>query len=374
MAAEGTLTTIGLMSGTSMDGIDAAVVHTDGETVSGLGAALTVSYDPEFRLRLRGILGAHPGIDPGGQGEEKTSLEAIARELTLLHAEAVKRLLVEAELTADDVDALGFHGHTVLHDPARGISRQIGDGGLLARETGIPVVNDFRAADIAGGGEGAPLAPLFHAALARDFIKPLAVLNIGGVANITWISPDGGVVAFDTGPGNALIDDWVREHTGQHMDTGGQLAHEGKVDQEVLGRLLDHEFFARPYPKSLDRGQFDLEPVAGLSPADGAATLTAFSAGAVEKAADLLPASPRHWLVTGGGRHNPALMAALRHLLTVPVEPVEMVGWRGDALEAQAFGFLAARSLKGLALSLPSTTGVARPTTGGVLHRPDAGE
>ena len=370
MAAEGTLTTIGLMSGTSMDGIDAAVVHTDGEIVNGLGPALTVPYDPEFRLRLRGILGPGPVTDPGA------GREAITRELTLRHAEAVKRLLEEAELTADAIDALGFHGHTVLHDPGRGISRQIGDGGLLARETGIPVVNDFRAADVAAGGEGAPLAPLFHAALARDFVKPLAVLNIGGVANITWISPDGGVVAFDTGPGNALIDDWVQEHTGQPMDTGGQLAHQGKVDEQVLGRLLDGDFFARylarPYPKSLDRGEFDLGPVDGLSPADGAATLTAFSAVAVGKAADLLPAPPRHWLVTGGGRHNPALMAALRRLLTVPVEPVEMVGWRGDALEAQAFGFLAARSLKGLPLSLPSTTGVARPTAGGVLHRPDA--
>lgn len=362
MAAEGTLTTIGLMSGTSMDGIDAAVVHTDGEIVSGLGPALTIPYDPEFRLWLGRIFGADP--------EGNADLAAITRELTLRHAEAVNRLLEEGKLTADGVDALGFHGHTVLHDPGHGISRQIGDGGLLARKTGIPVVNDFRAADVAGGGEGAPLAPLFHVALSRDFVKPLAVLNIGGVANITWISPDGGIVAFDAGPGNALIDDWVREHTGHVMDTGGQLAREGKVDEEVLGRLLDDDFFARPYPKSLDRGQFDLGPVAGLSPIDGASTLTAFSAGAVKKAADLLPATPRHWLVTGGGRHNPALMAALRRLLTALVEPVEMVGWRGDALEAQAFGFLAARSLKGLPLSLPSTTGVARPTTGGVLHRP----
>jgi anhydro-N-acetylmuramic acid kinase len=357
------LTTIGLMSGTSLDGVDAALVVTDGETIDALGAALTMPYDAAFRDRLRSILGVDPTGDPAA--------EEVARDLTSRHGEAVNRLLAESGLSAAEVDVIGFHGQTVLHRPEAGITRQIGDAALLARETGIAVVGDFRSQDVAAGGQGAPLAPLFHAALARDMEKPLAVLNLGGVANVTWISPAGGIVAFDTGPGNALIDDWMHQAVGKPMDENGRFAREGRVNDLALDRLLDHPFFLAPYPKSLDRNAFRLDAVARLSPADGAATLTAFTAAAVEKAAALMPAPPGRWLVTGGGRHNPSLMAALRRRLMAPVEPVEMVGWRGDIIEAQAFGFLAARSLRGLPLSLPSTTGVARPMPGGVLHRPD---
>ena len=366
MAVEGVKAAVGLMSGTSMDGIDAAVVNTDGERVFGFGPAQTLVYDDGFRDRLRAVL----GVDPDDSDES----QAVAEELTHLHAEAVKRLLGENDLKADAIDAIGFHGHTVIHKPDRGITRQIGDGALLARETGISVVSAFRAADVAGGGQGAPLAPLYHAALTRNLDKPLAVLNLGGVANVTWISPDGGLVAFDSGPGNALIDDWVRENGERDMDTpmdkDGRLAHAGAVIEDALAELLDDPYFARAYPKSLDRGAFDPAPVKGLSLADGAATLTAFTARTVEKAVHILPAPPNRWLVCGGGRRNPALMAALRGELAAPVEPVEMAGWPGDALEAQAFGFLAVRSLKGLPLSLPATTGVARPMTGGVLHKP----
>jgi len=360
--AKDTLTVIGLMSGTSMDGVDAAIIRTDGQAVSGFGPFLTLPYDEAFGGRLRRILGSDPG--------RSDDARAVARELTARHRDAVDRLLAEGNFAAGDIDAIGFHGHTVLHQPDRGITRQIGDAAWLARETGIPVVSDFRSRDVAEGGQGAPLAPLYHAALARALDKPLAVLNVGGVANVTWISPDGGVVAFDTGPGNALIDDWVRARTGQAMDEHGRLARGGKVDEDTLAKLLDHPYFMAPYPKSLDRDGFASTAVADLSPADGAATLTAFTAAAVDKAAHLLPAPPTRWLVTGGGRRNPSLMAALRSRLPAPVEPVELVGWRGDALEAQAFAFLAVRSLKGLPLSLPSTTGVRRPTTGGVLNRP----
>ncbi len=362
MAVEGVKAAIGLMSGTSMDGVDAAVVYTDGERIFGFGPVLTLGYDDGFREKLRAVLGDDP--------ETNDETNTLAEVLTHLHVEAVKLLLGGNDLKADAIDVIGFHGHTVIHQPDKGVTRQIGLGAMLARETGIPVVSDFRAADVAGGGQGAPLAPLYHAALARDLDKPLAVLNVGGVANVTWISPDGGLVAFDTGPGNALIDDWVRETEGGAMDTDGRLAHAGAVIEDALAELLENPYFARAYPKSLDRGAFDAAPVAGLTPADGAATLTAFTAAAVEKAVHILPAPPNRWLVCGGGRHNPALMAALRGQLAAPVEPVEMAGWSGDALEAQAFGFLAVRSLKGLPLSLPSTTGVDKPTTGGVLHKP----
>jgi anhydro-N-acetylmuramic acid kinase len=348
------LTALGLMSGTSLDGIDAALIRTDGERVDEFGPVLTIPYAEDFRRRLRAVLGKEGGS------------EAIETELTLLHAEAVRRLLAENQLPVPDV--IGFHGHTVLHRPAEGLTRQIGDGALLAGETGVPVVNDFRSADVAAGGEGAPFAPLFHAALAGDLEKPLAVLNVGGVANVTWIGSDGAILAFDTGPGNALIDDWVLATTGRRFDDNGVLAATGTVDGAVLASLLDHRYFLKPPPKSLDRGDFNGAAVEGLSPADGAATLTAFTAAAV--VTDFLPEKPRRWLVCGGGRHNRTLMAMLQDAVGAPVEPVEAVGWRGDSLEAQAFAFLAVRSLRGLPLSLPTTTGVREPVSGGVLTRP----
>jgi anhydro-N-acetylmuramic acid kinase len=236
----------------------------------------------------------------------------------------------------------------------------------------VPVAYDFRTADVAAGGEGAPLAPIYHLARARasGLEAPLAVLNIGGVANVTWIGPRGGsdgLLAFDTGPGNGPLDDWVARHSGQAFDRDGVLARSGTVDASVLGRLMADLYFSRPAPKSLDRLDFSRSLAASgvdvLSPADGAATLVAFTAASV--AASRFPSTPRQWLVTGGGRRNPAIMAALRTALGVKVEPVETVGWDGDALEAQCFGFLAARVARGLPLSFPGTTGVAAPMPGG---------
>jgi anhydro-N-acetylmuramic acid kinase len=348
---------LGLMSGTSLDGIDAALVETDGERAVPVGAPLTVPYDAVLREALRGALGATGPVT------------AVERALTEAHAAAVRRLLDSNRLAPSRVAVIGFHGHTILHRPREGVTRQIGDGALLARLCGIDVVNDFRANDVAQGGEGAPFVPLYHAALARELEKPLAVLNVGGVANLTWIGADGTVIAFDTGPGNAQLDDWVRRHTGRPFDEGGALAGSGTADGAILARLLARPYFDRPAPKSLDRLDFDLAAVDGLAPADGAATLAAFTCAAVGRALAHLPAAPRRWLVTGGGRRNATLMAGLATVLGVAVEPVEAVGWNGDALEAQAFAFLAVRSLRGLPLSLPATTGVRAPATGGILHR-----
>src|SRR6185437_4208786 len=235
--------------------------------------------------------------------------------------------------------------------------------------TGIDVVCDFRSADFAAGGEGAPLVPLFHQGLASALEKPLAILNVGGVANVTFLGAAGEVVAFDTGPGNAPIDDWALRHTGEALDRDGALARSGRVDEARLAAFLAHPFFARRPPKSLDRDDFPLAAADGLAPADGAATLTAMTAAAVHRGAAHFPAPPLRWLVTGGGRRNPALTAELARRLEAPVAAVEEVGWDGDALEAQAFAYLAVRSLRGLPLSLPSTTGVAAPMTGGRLHR-----
>jgi len=351
---------IGLMSGTSRDGVDAALVTTDGRAAFAAGAALTLPYEADFRARLASVM--------GGRGD----VAGVERELTLRHAEAVQALLRSASLLAGEIGVVGFHGQTILHDPEHGRTWQIGDGALLAECVGIDVVNDFRGADVAAGGHGAPLVPLFHGLLTGAMQRPVAVLNIGGVANVTWVGAgktEESLLAFDTGPGNALLDDWALHHTGEPVDHGGALARRGRVDEAVLARLLQHRYFRAAPPKSLDRDAFAALSLGGLSAEDGAATLVAFTAASVARAREHFPAPVRGWIVTGGGRRNPVLMAALAERLAQPVMAAEELGWDGDALEAQAFAYLAVRSLQGLALSLPSTTGVPRPLTGGRLYR-----
>jgi anhydro-N-acetylmuramic acid kinase len=351
------------MSGTSLDGIDVAAIASDGREAVTPGPALTMPYPAAFRERLRAVLG---GAAP------KAEIEAVEAELTRLHAEAVAQF--RAAHPAADAALIGFHGHTILHEPQKRRTWQIGDGALLARLTGTEIVADFRSADVASGGEGAPLAPLYHAALAAPLDKPLAVLNLGGVANVTWLglgaddNPDD-ILAFDTGPGNAMLDDWVRRHTGQACDRDGALAGAGGASAAHVARFLAAPYFARRPPKSLDRDAFrDFMPD-GLTPADGAATLVEMTVAAIAAARAHFPAPAREFLVTGGGRRNPVLMAALARRLAVPVRPVEAAGWDGDALEAQAFAYLAVRSVLGLPLSLPSTTGAPRPVCGGRLFR-----
>ncbi len=359
--ARATLTVIGLMSGTSMDGIDIALIESDGTRVSKRGGYATYPYVTGLRQRLLDIIGRKP--------DDSDKLTAIARDVTDAHAEAVEDFLGRAGIERASVDLVGFHGQTVFHDPDHGITCQLGDGARLSDSLGMNVVSDFRSADVAAGGQGAPLAPLYHAALAAPLEPPLGILNLGGVGNLTWINADGGIIAFDTGPANALVDDWIARHTGAAMDEDGKVARQGTINDAALAAMLDHPYFDAAYPKSLDRDHFDASPVSGLSLEDGAATLIAFSAGAVGLAQALLPSPPSRWLVTGGGRHNPVMMSALRRVLDRPVEPVEAVGWSGDAMEAQAFAYLAVRSVYGLPLSLPSTTGVSAPMTGGVVHR-----
>jgi anhydro-N-acetylmuramic acid kinase len=353
---------LGLMSGTSMDGIDAAIIATDGEAVGESLGAITIPYPEALRRTLLQI------AQDAAQAEADPLLD-IERAVTEANAAAVRQILAESRLDARDIAVVGLHGQTILHRPQRRFTRQLGDGTLLAALTGIDVVAGFRLADVAAGGQGAPFAPLFHAALARDLPRPLAVLNLGGVGNVTYID-DATILAFDTGPGSALLDDWVRRHTGQPYDEDGRIARAGRSDEARLNRLLGAAYFARQPPKSLDRNDFPIAAVDGLSLQDGAATLAAFTVASVAAARDHLPTAPLRWLVTGGGRHNGVLMDGLAAVLGVPVDPVEAVGWQGDALEAQAFAFLAQRSRRGLPLSLPSTTGVPVPMPGGVLHRP----
>jgi anhydro-N-acetylmuramic acid kinase len=362
---------LGLMSGTSMDGIDLAVVTTDGDRSVTRGPAMFVPYDAGFRRRIEAALETAKGI--AKRDERPGDLAELERELTLRHARAVS-VLVEKH---GAVDVIGFHGQTVLHRPEKALTVQIGDGALLACETATPVVHDMRAADMAEGGQGAPLVPAFHAALAatlRGTDMPACFVNIGGISNITFVAADGPPVAFDSGPGNALIDQWVSREGGVPFDQNGMIASEGGVVRGVVERYLGSPFFARSGPKSLDRNDFTLELATGLELADGARTLAAVSAEAILNAAAHMPTEPKSWIICGGGRKNPHIVADLRKGADAQGARVllaEDVGFDGDAMEAEAWAYLAVRAMRGLPLTWPTTTGCRAPATGGVVSRPD---
>lgn len=365
---------IGLMTGTVLDGnIDVALLRTDGERVTDFGAWRLSPY-PSGLLELLECALAEARVW-NFDGPEPAIFAEASNALTRAQAEAVRELAETAGPGLDRVGIVGFHGQTVLHrapEPGRlGATRQLGDGALMANLLGVPVAWDFRSADVAAGGQGAPLSAIYHKALLdRAGAGPeTAVLNLGGVANVTARAGEG-VVAFDTGPANAPINDFVRAAGHGPMDRDGALALSGQVDEVRLARLLDHPWLRQPYPKSLDRFSFTAAMADGMPLADGAATLTAFTAGAVGRALDLLPQRPNRLIVCGGGRRNPAIMAALAQRAGVQAVPAESMGWRGDAIEAECFAFLAARVLRGLPISFPATTGAPRPMTGGRLSFP----
>ena len=367
---------VGLMSGTSMDGIDVALIETDGETIARFGPSAVHFYQEHEAAILRRAMEEAVALRdrmarPGGIAK--------AEELsTVLHASAVNAFLDANGIDRGTIDVIGYHGQTVLHRPKEKLTIQLGDGKQLARETGIPVVYDFRAADVAAGGQGAPLVPVFHRALVRalDRPHPIAVLNLGGVANITFIDDENDPIACDTGPANALIDDFMRERNGTAHDEDGKAAAAGRVDRSAIDRLLAHPFFAEPCPKSLDRNDFRdwVAAHAGLAEKfveDGAATLTMLTAATVARVVSVLPRAPETWIVAGGGAHNPTLMRMLAaQLAPTTVEAADQAGWSIESLEAQAFAFLAVRSLRGLPLTFPTTTGAPRPLSGGRLHLP----
>jgi anhydro-N-acetylmuramic acid kinase len=352
---------LGLMSGTSVDGIDLALIESDGERVFSFGPTLTVGYPDAVRRTIRAAFGAeHP--------DERTA--AAEQAVTEAHVEAVRRWSAEHGVELSAVDVIGFHGQTITHRPEKRFTWQIGDGERLAKALGVKVVNDLRMADVAAGGQGAPLVPIYHAALAHDLPRPLAVVNVGGVANVTWIGADGALLAFDTGPGNAPIDDWCARRAGLRFDTDGAIAASGKVDRARLERFSEHRYFARKPPKSLDRGDFNDGWAEGLSVADGAATLTRGTARAIALGARHFPLPATQWVIAGGGARNLTLLAAIAEETRGKVVTAASLGWDSDALEAQAFAFLAVRSLRKLPLTFPTTTGAPHPLTGGRLHLP----
>ncbi|MYI70318.1 MAG: anhydro-N-acetylmuramic acid kinase [Boseongicola sp. SB0673_bin_14] len=364
MPEDGSIWVAGTMSGTSLDGVDAAMIRTDGTHVLEFGRTGYRPYSPTEREILRSALGHE-------QGRE---IDAAAKVVEAAHVEILSEF--------DGAELVGFHGQTTLHRPDEGRTRQIGDGESLAGALGVPVAWDFRSEDMRHGGQGAPLAPFYHFALARmlGVSGPVAFLNLGGVANLTWLDPllptpesPGACLAFDTGPGNAPINDLCQVRLNAPMDQEGRLTSAGNVNAGILGRLVEHhEYFSRPPPKSLDRNEFSgwLPEVHACAPADAAATLAAGAAQAVALGLAHCPQAPIQVLVSGGGRKNRGLMALLTAALDSPVMPVEEVGLDGDMLEAQAFGYLAARVRLKLPTSAPGTTGAANPVCGGTVSEP----
>ena len=361
---------IGLMSGTSMDGIDVAALKSNGETVAAIGPGLSVSYPAAFRRKLEDALETAKSIRR--REERPGNLAEIEAEITERHAEAVKTFLASAPGEWKKAGLIGFHGQTVLHRPRGGLTVQLGDGPMLADRTGLAVIYDMRANDMKLGGQGAPLVPAYHAALARSLPPalagryPVVFVNIGGISNITFIPETGDPVAFDTGPGNTLIDQWVSAYGGVPFDADGAIAAEGHVAGAVVRRYLENPFFGRPGPKSLDRNDFTLDPAAGLELADGARTLAAVTAEAVLQSVEHLPERPKLWILCGGGRKNPHIVADMKAGAgEAEVALAEDAGLRGDFTEAEAWAFLAIRSLRGLPLTWPTTTGCREPATGG---------
>ena len=358
---------IGLMSGTSRDGIDAALIETDGDLHIRPLCFLTFPYTDPVRelLAKASVIAQNMGL-PGPEG----LIDEAENVVNSLHLDAVNKLIAYGGFEREEIEVIGFHGHTIAHKPELGWSWQLGKGGIIADEARISVMSEFRQSDLAEGGQGAPIMPVFHRALTDDLAKPLAILNLGGVANLTAIYSDGDMCAFDTGMANALIDDWMLAQTGAAQDENGEAAARGTVNEEIVAELIAHRYFRAPPPKSLDRDEFSAAAVAGLAVDDGAATLAAFSAEGVARGLFQLAQRPDHLYVSGGGRKNLTLMRMITARSGVSVTPIEKLGWNGDAIEAQGMAYLAARRLALLPASFPGTTGVSQPTLCGTLFRP----
>ncbi len=364
---------LGLMSGTSLDGVDAAVIETDGERIQRFGPTGYRPYADHERSILRQALAEAVSLtDRRSRPGMIAEAEAL---ITRAHAEMVERLLADNAIPREAIGVVGFHGQTVIHRPQDKLTVQIGDGPALARRVGIPVVHDFRQADVAAGGQGAPLVPVFHRAIVDTLTRPhpVAVLNIGGVANLTYVDGSPDLIACDIGPGNALIDDFVRARTGAPYDDNGDLAATGTPNKNFVARMLDHPFFEQRPPKSLDRNAFALANIElpEFSVPDGAATLSALTVETVARVLSHLPEAPRTWIVAGGGARNRTLMRMLAgRLAPATVETADQAGFSADAVEAQAFAFLAVRSMRGLPITFPTTSGAPRRLPGGVMARP----
>ncbi|MEQ8825909.1 MAG: anhydro-N-acetylmuramic acid kinase [Filomicrobium sp.] len=368
-----TVLAIGLMSGTSMDGIDVAMIETDGRDVVRRGASRTYAYDPASRQLLAEAL--REALNLTDRCTRPGVLARAEDVVTQRHVEAVEEFLRQEQISRSGIDVIGFHGQTVLHRPEARLTVQIGDGAALSRSLGIPVVYDLRGRDVEQGGEGAPLAPVYHRAMAAGIQgRPLVILNIGGVSNITWIGGNGALIAFDAGPGGALLDDWVQRQSGgaQAFDADGQISAAGRVHDDVVKAFALDPYLGLPAPKSLDRNAFSLDRVSGLTLEDGAATLCAMTAEGIALGLRHVPHPPSRIVACGGGRKNSTLLRMIADRTGVEVVTADDVGFDGDSVEAEAWAYMAVRSRLGLPITFPGTTGAKTELSGGVLALPTA--
>ena len=369
-----TLTAIGLMSPASVAGVDAAIITTDGQGVVEAGPSLHLPYSRDLKIWIRrAIKAAQEGRDGAAD------IGKAAGELTLAHVEAVEELLEQADLKRTGIDVIGFHGHTIFHRPAasredQGRSWQIGDGSVLAEEAKIDVVTSFRTEDVAEGGQGAPLVPVYHQALAQslDGDGPVGIITLGDDVSVTFAIREGRdaqVMAFDCGPGDELLDQWATLKSGKAMSPDGSLARDGQVRTEILRMMMLNPYLRRKPPKSLGQFDFKLDSLLELSASDGAATLTALSAACVRLSEKHLPEEPKQWVVCGPGAENPSMLEALKKALDAPVRLAGEAGWNSNFLDAECIGYLAVRSLKKLPLTYPQTTRAPRPIHGGLFFK-----
>ena len=355
---------IGLMSGTSQDGIDVGIIETDGKKIYEIGPSLFYPYQESFRKDLKRLIDV--SIKAGKPTKDKT----VGLQLSKLHIIAMQNLI--SSIGIDNKfkypDIIGFHGHTVIHSPNEGFTQQIGDSSLISKKMNLPVVGDFRANDIVNGGEGAPLTPIFHKAIFNNISYPVAVINIGGIANITWINNlEENIIAFDLGPGNCLLDEWISIYTNEYYDRNGEISSTGKINEKWLTKAFNDKFFLQSYPKSLDRGYFSFNGLSDLNLEDGAATLASFTAKSIIYGVNQCPSAPRYIYLSGGGRKNKTIISILKQNLSSKIMMIDELNFDGDMLEANAFAYLAVRSLKKYPLTFPNTTGVNEPTLGGKI-------
>lgn len=349
---------IGMMSGTSLDAVDIALIETDGYHHIKPIAASSFPYSAQERETVKACF-----------GKSTATAEAI-NIITSAHIKALQNFGHQADL-------IGFHGQTIFHDPANRLTVQIGEAQKIADTLQTPVIADLRQNDVKHGGQGAPLLPLYHRAraLAASLPLPAAIINIGGVSNITWINgaEDHEILAFDCGPGNALLDDFILSRTDQPFDKDGTMAAAGKADQTLIDQWLGAPYFTQKPPKSLDRDAWNTSAAADIKTENGAATLLGFTVQAIAQGLKQCPATPKALYITGGGRHNAHMMKQLENISQIKTSPVESLGWDGDAMEAEGFAYLAVRSKLGLPITLPSTTGAAKALSGGHEYTPASG-
>lgn len=355
---------IGLMSGTSMDGIDLALIESDGKNIIKCQDFFYREYEKSFREKLANLI---------NQGASLNEIKLIENELTILHANLVNDFLREKKIRREEIDLIGFHGHTILHNPAQKITWQIGNGNLLNAATKIPVIADFRSADVALGGQGAPLVPIYHMHLFANQKQPCAVLNIGGVSNITFFNgnDEEKIQALDICFGNAPLDDLVKKHLNLNYDKDGALAKSGQVDFALCDKILQNQIFHSKPPRSFDRGDFAkiLTPITSLKINDALASLCFIHAKAVAISLKFFNEKPQEIFICGGGRKNHALIDEIKKQLPeIKIKTTEEINLNGDAIEAGAFAFLAIRKIENLPISFKNTTGVSESSVGGVLY------